>query len=139
MFMPIFTKNEPFRVKCALLASCALFLASGAFFQSCSQVENVQPMHKSNTVTIKVRDQGPGQSKHLHVAAEGQVVLDTDISGDYTYSFPTNMMSITVTASLTSSATFISSLEIDANHSMEAYHAGSCDGRQYEISKLITF
>jgi hypothetical protein len=118
-----------------------LFLSTSCFwFQSCAPNNDVQPECQYNTVTIKVHNNNSSGSQHLLILGQkGVVILNSDIRGNYTYSFTTSVTQLTVSAVLSSDVPFTASLEIDANDIMQAYHSGSCDGNSFDISKEVSF
>jgi len=130
----------------ALLAYYALF------FQSCTPSNDVKPVSAtpSYLVTVKVTDLSqeggtiaPQQTtKHFVVTttdATPKTLLETDIVGNYTFNYNSPNPNISIKATLTSSTDFVSSIEVDANGKMHAYHGGSCAGTQYEITDNINF
>src|SRR5580700_7110400 len=93
-------------------------LFSALTFQSCSPSNDVQPLHlMPNTITVKVGNMDAPttleQSKHLLItSASGAnaVILDTMITGNFTYSFVSSQASLSVKATLTSASPFVCSL-----------------------------
>jgi hypothetical protein len=136
-------------MKKILSLSFTVFLYAGiavfaGFFQSCSKSNEIQPIHlQPNTVTIKVKNMDMGLSeKHLRIVsvpASAGIVLDTTITGNFEYSFTAKNPNITVTASLSSATPFVCSLQIDGNHSMQAYHNGGCATNEFDITREMNF
>ena len=127
-----------------LMGYAGVLVASFAGFQSCTPNNDIQPIQPvPHTVTIKIQNAGNIISaKHLRIVtspASAGVVLDTTIGGAFVYSFQTKANDLSVTASLTSDIPFASSIEIDANNSVQAYHNGSCLGNEVDLSRDISF
>ena len=81
-------------------------------------------------------------SQHLHITTNDEtqkVLLDTNITGGYTYSFKTFQAELNITATLTSTSSFLDDLEIDVNGEMHSYHGGSCPVTEYDITDYISF
>jgi hypothetical protein len=132
----------------SIFLSVMLFIGSVLVLSSCSPTDDIKPITgaPTNTVTIKIRDMGSSiinqQPKHLVISSSfesGQVLLDTTITGNFTYNFNTTKASMYVKATLTSSNQFLSSLEIDANGKMQAYHDGSCTVSEFDLSDNLSF
>jgi hypothetical protein len=129
----------------------AILICNLLFFQSCSPNNDIAPKNtpSTNVVTVKVIDMSDGSGsitsqliKHFRIVtndATQQTILDTNIIGNYVYSFASKMPSVSLTATLTSASDFVSAIEVDANGKMEAYHNGSCAGTQYQITDNISF
>jgi hypothetical protein len=132
-----------FKIPLTMIVLMALFIGSGAFLQSCSPNNDIQPITYRQMVTVKVRNvDGNLSLKHLRIVcdpASAGIVLDTNIVGNFTYSFQAKSRDISVTTSLTSNVLFISSLEIDANDKMQAYHNGSCSIHEISITNNMAF
>ena len=136
---------------------CFLFISfitgSSLFLQSCSPNNDITPVSpgaSGNLITVKVKDishasravEGQSGSKHFRIVTNDEtqtVLLDTTITGNFTYNFKSHQSALNITATLTSSSSFISALEVDVNGQMHAYHDGSCPGTEYAISDQIVF
>lgn len=116
-------------------------ISVGLLFQSCNKSDSINPIQ--NTVTVKVRNIDGGlNAKHLTIVSTGpgtSVIVDRDINGDFDYTFPVNNNNLKVTATLTSNSPFVCSMEIDRNHSLQAYHNGSCAVNSFEVSSDMNF
>jgi hypothetical protein len=120
----------------------AVFAVS--LLSSCSQTPCVAPVQPAkNMVTIRVQSNSQQLStQHLRITNSLQpsgVVLEKDITGNFTYTFDAKAPAVTVTATLTSDVPFSSSLAIDANNRLEAYHNSACSGNEIDITKEIDF
>jgi hypothetical protein len=130
------------------LFSLTLIAISGLFFQSCSKADEVAPIGAPTyTITVKIKDKGTANlqnqaQKHLRIVASNDaqhILLDTMITGSFTYSFNSKTANMNVKATLTSISEFTTSLQIDANGRMHAYHNASCPVTEYEIADDIRF
>jgi hypothetical protein len=114
--------------------------ASACWFQSCKPANDIEPIKTSNTITVKVVNrQSTASPKHFRLNIGNSTLIDTLIVGDFNYSFVTSKSTLAVSAYLSGEQPFVCSLEIDANKSMLAYHAGECEVTEYELSKDLNF
>jgi len=141
----------------AALYFTAVLITGSLLFQSCTPSNDIQPVISSpNIVTVKVtdKDQSPstsnGQStvivkqptRHFQVFTTDQtkkMLLDTNITGSFTYSFKTTATALNISATLTSDSLFLYDMEIDVNNQMHSYHGGSCPVTDYTIKDYISF